>query len=237
MIASPCAYTLSCTALLLALVACGGGNSDWVVPTPAADQTGEQIHITGVVRYSELEGGFYAIRGADGITYNPTNLPAEFRKDGLPVEADARRRNDVVGIHQVGPIVQLVRIRARGATGPAAGGAAPAALWGTAWVLEDLGGAGVLEGVQATLEFPEPGKAAGRGSCNRFFGTVEIAGESLTFGPLGSTKMACDEAVMTQEGRYLEALQHAERYAIQGSTLLIYPRGMNQPLRFTRKTP
>lgn len=132
MIPGPCsAYTLSWTALLLALVACGSGNSDWVVPTPAADKTGRQIHITGVVRYSELEGGFYAIRGADGITYNPINLPAEFRKDGLPVEAEARMRNDMVGIHQVGPIVQLERIRARGAAGAAGGGAGSTALWKT----------------------------------------------------------------------------------------------------------
>ncbi len=231
------AYGLGWSALLLALAACGGGKSDWVVPTPAPEKTGQPIHLTGVVRYYELEGGFYAIRGADGVTYNPTNLPSEFRKDGLPVDAEARRRDDAVGIHQVGPIVELERIRARGDAGAVGGAAASASLWGTAWLLEDLGGAGVLDGAQATLEFPEPGKAAGRGSCNRFFGTVEISGASLKFGPLGSTKMACVEAVMAQESRYVEALQNADRYAIQGSTLLIYARGMSQPLRFTRNQP
>ncbi len=42
---------------------------------------------------------------------------------------------------------------------------------------------------------------------------------------------------MTQESRYLEALQNADRYVIQGSTLLIYAKGMNQPVRFTRSQP
>lgn len=115
--------------------------------------------------------------------------------------------------------------------------ATPSMIWGTAWLLEDLGGSGVLDRVQATLEFPEPGKAAGNGSCNRFFGTVEVSGESITFGRLGSTRMACVEAVAMQEGKYLKALEAAERFAIDGSILLIYSKGMDKPLRFTRTAP
>jgi hypothetical protein len=107
------AYSVGWSALLVALAACGGGRSDWVAPTPPAQKAGQPIHIIGVVRYYELEGGFYAIRGNDEVTYNPTNLPPEFRKDGLSVEAEARRRRDAVGIHQVGPIVDLERIRRR----------------------------------------------------------------------------------------------------------------------------
>lgn len=97
--------------LLLAVAACGSGGGDWVVPTPAAGTAGEKIHITGVVRHHDVEGGFYAIHGTDGVTYDPTNLPAEFGKDGLEVEAEARRIEDAVGIHQVGTIVELERIR------------------------------------------------------------------------------------------------------------------------------
>ncbi len=100
-------------ALLVTLAACGNGGAKWVVPRPAAAPVGRQISITGVVRHSELEGGFYAIHGDDGVTYDPTNLPPEFQKDGLRVEAEARRRDDAVGIHQVGTIVQLERIRRR----------------------------------------------------------------------------------------------------------------------------
>jgi hypothetical protein len=98
---------------LLLLAACGSREAEWVSPTPAAESVGPRIHITGIVRRFELEGGFFAIRGDDSVTYNPTNLPAEFQQDGLAVEADARRRDDMAGIHQVGPLVQLERIRRR----------------------------------------------------------------------------------------------------------------------------
>jgi heat shock protein HslJ len=93
--------------------------------------------------------------------------------------------------------------------------AAPAAafdLSGSEWLLEDLAGARVLDNVQATLTFPDSGKTAGNGSCNRFFGSVEIHGDAIHFGPLASSRMACPEAQMNQETKYLQALQAAERF-------------------------
>ena len=104
--------------LLLALAGCGSPGAEWVVATPAAEPVGARVHIIGVVRQSELEGGFYAIHGNDGVTYDPTNLPPEFQQDGLQIEAEARRRDDMAGIHQVGPIVQLERIRRVGSLPP-----------------------------------------------------------------------------------------------------------------------
>ena len=49
--------------------------------------------------------------------------------------------------------------------------------------------------------------------------------------------MACPDAVGTQEGKYLEALEGAERFMVDGSTLLIYSKGMDKPLRFIRTKP
>ena len=108
-------------------------------------------------------------------------------------------------------------------------------LWGTQWRLEDLAGEGVLDRVEATLEFVAPGKVAGRGSCNQFFGSATIKGSSLTFGPLGATRMACVEAINRQESKYLQALERAERYTLQGTTLFVYSKGIEKPLRFVRK--
>lgn len=112
---APCrriAELLGLVTLLVLPLACRGGGK-WVVPTSAAGQVGKQIQISGVIRYYDLEGGFYAIDASDDVTYNPTNLPSEFKKDGLAVEAEAYRRDDRVGIHQIGPIVELKRIRRR----------------------------------------------------------------------------------------------------------------------------
>ena len=107
-------------------------------------------------------------------------------------------------------------------------------LIGSEWVLEDLGGGGVVDQIQATLSFPDAGKIAGNGSCNRFFGTADIHGDSIKLGPLGSTRMACAEAAMSQETKYLKALQAAERFEWKDPYLLIYCKGFDQPLRFAR---
>jgi heat shock protein HslJ len=105
---------------------------------------------------------------------------------------------------------------------------------GTSWVLQDLGGAGVIDAARATLEFPEAGRVAGRGSCNRFFGSVEISDDRISFSQLGSTEMACIGAAMDQEIKYLKALQSAERYTLAERSLQIYVKGMDKPLGFRR---
>ena len=112
---------------------------------------------------------------------------------------------------------------------------APSELWGTSWVLEDLAGSTVIEGAQPRLEFPEPGKVAGKGSCNRFFGAVRVSGETISFSAMASTRMACGEAHGTQETTYLKALQDAERFEVKGDALLIYAKDFDKPLRFTAK--
>jgi heat shock protein HslJ len=124
-----------------------------------------------------------------------------------------------------------------GQTPPAEPQPAPEALVGTTWQLEDLGGAGVIDNSMTTLEFTEAGRVAGRGGCNRFFGGVEIAGESIKFGQMGATRMACAEALMNQDDRYFKALESAERYTRNGDELLVYVRGLEKPLRFTRMSP
>lgn len=111
----------------------------------------------------------------------------------------------------------------------------PMALPGTSWRLVNLGGEAVPEEPEATIEFPEAGKASGRASCNRFFGTVEVSGESIRFGPLAATKMSCGSAADMQERKYLDALQSADRFDFDGTALRIYSRGVEEPLRFARK--
>ncbi len=124
----------------------------------------------------------------------------------------------------------LVQAAAAAPTGPA-----PGSLAGTSWVLEAIGGTSVLGAAGATLEFPEAGRVAGRGSCNSFFGSVEISGQAIAFDSLGSTLMGCDEAVMNQEGRYLKALQDAARFTIDGRFLFLHTKTMEKALRFRQE--
>lgn len=105
-------------------------------------------------------------------------------------------------------------------------------LWGTAWVLEDLAGVGVVDRVQATLVFSSSGAVSGNASCNQFRGTATVTPDSIKLSPLAATRKSCMEAVMRQETRYLEALRTASRFAINGEFLFIYTAGPSQPLKF-----
>lgn len=211
----------------LMLVSCASaGKSDWVELNPETT-SGQELHLSGTVHYMNVEGGLYVIRDATGATYNPTNLPTEFRVDGLTIEADATRRDDVVSIGMVGPMVDLRRIRKVAGKGTESSGLA-----GTSWRLEDLMGTGVLDAAQATLEFGADGAVSGRGSCNQFSGKADVSGNALSFSPLVSTKMACAEAVMDQEKRYFDALQGAERFERKGTFLYVYTVGQSEPMRF-----
>jgi hypothetical protein len=70
------------------------------------------IQVNGTVRYIALEGGFWAVRGDDGVTYDPMNgLVAPYQRENLRVTLVAKVRSDLGGIHMVGPIVEVLSIR------------------------------------------------------------------------------------------------------------------------------
>ena len=92
--------------LLLAAVGCSAGA---LVPTPPCDA--ELCDLRGHIAWLDLEGGFWALRGDDQVTYEPLNLPADFRQDGLRVRATVRIRRDVGTYRMVGPVVEVLSIR------------------------------------------------------------------------------------------------------------------------------
>lgn len=68
-----------------------------------------------------------------------------------------------------------------------------------------------------------PDSAGGNGGCNQFGAdTFSFDGNTITFGQIVSTLMACmDEAVMAQESAYLAALQSASTYTLTDGQLQI----------------
>jgi heat shock protein HslJ len=102
---------------------------------------------------------------------------------------------------------------------------------GTQWILDEIGGKPVIQNSKASLTFPEPGRAAGNGSCNRFMSPAEVSGDKIKIGPLAGTKMMCDAPASEQETAYLKALEGAQRFSEDGK-LLIYVAGSDAPLRF-----
>src|SRR6266508_1696153 len=70
------------------------------------------VRVNGTVRHFSFEGGFWAVRGDDSTTYDTVGgLPPGFQEDGLRVFLGAKVRSDLGGIHQAGPIVEIITIR------------------------------------------------------------------------------------------------------------------------------
>lgn len=117
--------------------------------------------------------------------------------------------------------VDLILVRGGGGRAPVA----DAELVGTRWLLRTLAGAAVEPGERPPfLQFSreEQGTAAfGSGGCNTFRGGCEIEGDSLSFGHLATTMMACPEPAMELESRFLRALAAVDRYDTQGTWLIL----------------
>jgi heat shock protein HslJ len=115
------------------------------------------------------------------------------------------------------------------------------ALAGPEWSLRafDVAGAEqpLVAGTEITLALDADGKIAGTGGCNRYFGTYESgAGGIVSFGAIGSTRMACPTEIMDQEQRFFRTLEAATAYVAEGEELEI-SGGEEASLLFTRVEP
>jgi heat shock protein HslJ len=101
----------------------------------------------------------------------------------------------------------------------------PAPLTGTAWtgLLYNDGNALLAPTSDAafTATFADDGTVSGSSGCNTFSGSYTLDGNSLSFGPLASTQMACADDVMTQEAAVLGALGRVASFVIQGNELTL----------------
>jgi heat shock protein HslJ len=90
----------------------------------------------------------------------------------------------------------------------------------------DVNGAPIVGDRPLTLRLAA-GQAAGSSGCNSFTASYRLSGDELDFGPIASTRMACETQVMEQESRYLAILDAAENLARygDGSISVIAPDG------------
>lgn len=83
-------------------------------------------------------------------------------------------------------------------------------------------GVGAKEMRPVTALF-EGGRVSGFSGCNRFMGSYTLDRDSVLFGPLAGTMMACPDPGMAIEKAFLGALTGTLRYAISGDRLTLTP--------------
>ena len=100
----------------------------------------------------------------------------------------------------------------------------PVTLTGTTWSANGINtGTGAVSslvaGTTVTAVFAADGTLSGNAGCNTYNGTYEVSGETMTIGPLATTRMACEPDVSDQEANYLESLGRVTTYTIRGDQL------------------
>lgn len=94
-------------------------------------------------------------------------------------------------------------------------------LSGTKWMLYEIGGSqykapSSTESVYIVFN-AATGESSGLASCNTYSGTYTVTGSKIKFGPLISTKMACDD--MSTETKFKQSLSKASSFKISGGEL------------------
>ena len=85
------------------------------------------------------------------------------------------------------------------------------------WVLSLIDGQPLPAGIEATAVFTpgsdeQESQVNGGAGCNGYFGPYIVDGNSLDIGPLGTTRMMCEEAAMQVEAAFLAGLDSAQHY-------------------------
>jgi heat shock protein HslJ len=112
-------------------------------------------------------------------------------------------------------------------------------------VIRDLNGKGVIDNLQTTLKFSREvnqsnPQVSGTGGCNRYTAELKVRETKtkselpIQVGTAASTLMMCPPAIADQEQKFLNALGRSYRLKLDGSFLLIYARGIDKPLKFTK---
>jgi heat shock protein HslJ len=97
-------------------------------------------------------------------------------------------------------------------------------------VMEEISGTYVVSSINGTdyslnkltIQFEENSKTvSGFSGCNRFTGTYTLEEDSITFGPLASTRMACQEEKNNMEQEMITTLSGVNTFSIKGQELIL----------------
>ena len=100
------------------------------------------------------------------------------------------------------------------------------------YVLEWIGERPLMDNSHLTMTLGKDGRAYGNAGCNHWFASYRLEGDSLRFGPVGSTRKLCAPALMEQEHRFLDAMGQVQRWDVsEVEQLQLWP-AQGLPLRF-----
>ncbi len=146
---------------------------------------------------------------------------------GLTVRmSEAICRDTMTGM----PFPETVSIDTPDGTLTGCGGEPAALLQGGTWVVEDVGGNGIIDNAMVSMTFGPDGRVSGSGGCNQYNGSYTLTGEGLGFGPAAATMMACPEAQMNLEQAFFQTLTTVTRFDIADTGALVLYGAQESPV-------
>jgi heat shock protein HslJ len=141
-------------------------------------------------------------------------------------------RDDMTGM----PYPEAIRVGLNDRELSGCGGDPLDLLTGEEWVVEDIGGRGIIDSSRATLAFGADGGLSGSASCNRYATGLDLSGEGLRVGRIAATQMMCPEALMMQEQAFFAALASVGRFDIdETGALRLYDPAASEPVLTARR--
>src|SRR5262245_16808358 len=95
-------------------------------------------------------------------------------------------------------------------------------LAGSEWRPSRIGTSAISPEARLIVQFKSAGQLAGHGGCNRFFGQYTVSGNAIRIGPVGATRMACAEPLMTLEMEFFSALEGARSFRRDKTKLVLF---------------
>lgn len=91
-----------------------------------------------------------------------------------------------------------------------------AELSGSSWIVVAVGGAPLAVAESPRVEFAADGRIGGSTGCNSMTGSYAVDGASLSFGPLATTRRACEQQLMDLESAVLGAFAGVAGWEVDG---------------------
>ena len=124
-----------------------------------------------------------------------------------------RRATNVLGLAFVGALMLT------------ACGGGGSSLTGSEWILTALEGQPLIAEAPITAAFTEELQVGGTSGCNTYSGSYEVDGDTISFGLMATTRVACPQPIMQQETSYLTVLERTQTYAVTDDLLTLYGPG------------
>lgn len=174
-----------------------------------------------------VEGGTMKFRPVDGEeivvkSFTMKDLPdyrREYRSKRITADISPGPCNDGMSDRSYYDNVS-VRVDGKEYRGCGGGVMMQASLAGTKWQLVSLNGDKISDPEKTDIRFD--GKTiSGTAGCNRMSGSYKIDNDTISFGPIAATKMACPDPWMQIETKFFSVLASRATYRRNGYGLLL----------------